>query len=923
MRPLLVILFLSITGILSSQELSFKEYTTHDGLKQMQIIGISEDTLGNLLLSTKAGLSRFNGETFDNYDDIECLPGYVNHTIRGSDGFLYLLTTKKFIRFDGDSCMVYDLPDNTKMFLQSMIVEYLPGVFIIGIADDYKRKPLFFKDSKFYEFSDVLPGYNHDKAWGYAREGDTLYVASPDRDSIFIYHEFNLIQTIPTELFAFFSTNKMDGSFLNFPAFLRRVGDGHGGYEMFRVFKDGRIEHNCAFTDPLEHGHVPCKYPHDLYRRVNTPQVDLMMPFQKEIYRINKAQEKWGVLWSINRQGDGSIIFQGERGLSLLDNEYFFTIPEEELPGIWSVIENDKGEMLFGGFRKGILKNIAGDYILQPVTNPHDKNKTIPPHQSGIYFGPSLLNGSVYWPGAGGLIKEGYPHYKFIYEYSIYDPKYWNSAISSFADESLNQLVLSGCDGVRFFDPVKEKTVRIIAKDRIHCESCVKEGVKDRNGDYWFVCGYRAARYKYDLDSLSIYSVGSNAKSNFISAEMDTEGRLWFGSRDGLYYYDEIDDKLKKYPVCRNVPISALHAYDDEKMFASAGNDFVMFNPSAYFRDSTVQYKKYNHYNGFMGVEPNQTGLYLDSKDRLWITSATVLSYTYPKFLHYSDYSLTPRITHINGKRIPFSNPILQIEKGQNKVSFEYEAIGLRRPQKLYYSYRLDNGEWSPYSENKTGLLSNLSSGEHTIELRISGEDKTDFPTAKATFKANVPLTKEPYFASVLMVFSFLFIMAIVALGSFLRINQKEKELIELSLVNLKSQNQELISKVEGFNKKKTEQNGSVPDDFVLTVSLVGETRLIPINTIMYLKASGNYVEIMTTDNDKPLMPRGSLKAFSRQVLPTSIFVQVHRSYIVNLLFVHRVSRNEVVLRHEHEDFSVPVGTTYYSNIKNSIEQNA
>ncbi len=876
----------------------------------MQITGISQDTLGNLLLTTKAGLSRFNGESFDNYEDVDCLPDFPIHAVRATDGNIYVLEPKNLIQFDGDTCDYVPLPEDLRVEIASMIIEYIPGLFIIGKVDSHRRKPYFYKDGEFYPFSEVLPGYRHDRAWGYARTNDTLYVASPERDSVFVYHELRCIDTITTDLFAFFNTNRMDGGFLNFPAFFRRVGGGLGGYEMFRIYPDGHLEHNCAFTDPLEHGQVPCRYPHDVYRRPNTLHVDLAMPYQQEMLRIEEPDEQWGVLWAINRSPDGSRIFQGERGLSMLDEELFFTIPEEKLPGIWTVIENDKGEMLFGGYLKGIYKQKGkDDFLPQPIKDVQGLYGNNSDPLKSLYFGASKLNGHTYWPTAYGYIKEDGGNFLAIYDP---DPSKRFSTISSYADTESNLLVLSACDGVRFYDPVTTDTIRVIPKKRLQAYACALEATRDHQGDYWFVYKPHVARYNFEEDSLRIYE----PEIPFISVEEDAEGRLWFGSRKGLYYYDQTEDKLKKYPVFQNVFISALQSYSKDKMFASAGNEVVMFNPSAYFRDSTVQYKKYNESNGYLGIEPNQTGLYLDSQDRLWITSATVLTYTYPGLLHYSDYQLTPRITHIDGQRLPLDQSNIRLDRGKTKISIDYEAIGLERPLHVQYSYRLDEGDWSPYSENKTAWLTDLSSGKHSIELRVRGDDKTDFPIGRASFVADVPLFKEPYFPKLLMLTSFLLVIALVSLSSILRINRKQKELIQLNLENIKSQNKELIRQVEEYESRTNYTSEErLPENMELTVSLLGHSRDLPLNSLVYLKAARNYVDIYTTDDNKPLMPRGSLKAFSKELLPSRVFVQVHRSYIVNLQHVRRVNGAFLELDWQGQVIEIPVGPTYTKNL--------
>lgn len=49
----------------------FKQYTVHDGLVQMQVQTLFQDSKGYLWCGTKTGVSRFDGLQFKNYNSIE------------------------------------------------------------------------------------------------------------------------------------------------------------------------------------------------------------------------------------------------------------------------------------------------------------------------------------------------------------------------------------------------------------------------------------------------------------------------------------------------------------------------------------------------------------------------------------------------------------------------------------------------------------------------------------------------------------------------------------------------------------------------------------------------------------------------------------------------------------------------------------
>ena len=58
----------------AAQEPTYMHYTLDDGLPSMQIYDISQDEKGFIWLATAAGISRFDGQFFDNYTTADGLP---------------------------------------------------------------------------------------------------------------------------------------------------------------------------------------------------------------------------------------------------------------------------------------------------------------------------------------------------------------------------------------------------------------------------------------------------------------------------------------------------------------------------------------------------------------------------------------------------------------------------------------------------------------------------------------------------------------------------------------------------------------------------------------------------------------------------------------------------------------------------------
>ena len=81
----------------------------------------------------------------------------------------------------------------------------------------------------------------------------------------------------------------------------------------------------------------------------------------------------------------------------------------------------------------------------------------------------------------------------------------------------------------------------------------------------------------------------------------------------------------------------------------------------------------------------------------------------------------------------------------------------------------------------------------------------------------------------------------------------------------------------------------------------------IPISSIKYIESMSEYVRIYIDGQNKPVVSLMSMKKIE-EFLPSSLFMRVHRSYLVNLSKVIEVSRMRIVYE---GDISVPIGDMY------------
>ena len=81
----------------------------------------------------------------------------------------------------------------------------------------------------------------------------------------------------------------------------------------------------------------------------------------------------------------------------------------------------------------------------------------------------------------------------------------------------------------------------------------------------------------------------------------------------------------------------------------------------------------------------------------------------------------------------------------------------------------------------------------------------------------------------------------------------------------------------------------------------------IDIDKICYIEAMSEYLRISCEDRDKPVIVLLSMKKIEEH-LPSSRFMRIHRSYIINLNKISEVKKNHVII---DGGASLPIGDNY------------
>jgi DNA-binding LytR/AlgR family response regulator len=117
---------------------------------------------------------------------------------------------------------------------------------------------------------------------------------------------------------------------------------------------------------------------------------------------------------------------------------------------------------------------------------------------------------------------------------------------------------------------------------------------------------------------------------------------------------------------------------------------------------------------------------------------------------------------------------------------------------------------------------------------------------------------------------------------------------------------------------QETPQKQSSPVQADGTIFVKTDYRVvrIAISDIRYIEGMSEYLKIHL-DNQKPIITLLSMKKME-DYLPPTLFMRIHRSYIVNLQKIQEVNKNRVIL---DADTYLPIGDLYKDHFNEYLEQ--
>lgn len=742
---------------------SYRQYTLHDGLSQMQVTCLFQDTRGYIWVGTKGGLNCFNGEKFVNYTSKK-YPKIENDQIvfiqEDSNGKIWGSTVTGLIRIDGEEVNFFHTDTNVAPCITSdhegrmwfSESNYpLPGYSIKYIEGDNICTPKFkLPESKYYSSRQIL----------FHKAENTLLLAV---DSILYCLKNNKFEKI----------DRVNGCVVFFP---------NTGAEVFYI--DGRDNTDVLMTDiknsdikryssgkseivasirNYKYSFTPKFSQPIIYTQPVLPNVSVFLSNDSISYRYNRGiKTNIALLDRENQVWIGS-----EDGLYRLFDDAFTAYNTTSLPRIWSVLEDSEENLWFGSFMDGLFK--MSDGKLTEYLNTDYKEFAHP------YFHPSKdKHGRLFFPNTYGLL---------MIDKDKFEQKSEFYYMTTYYDFETDYLWAGAKGQVCVFDYHRNKLRIINEKQGLNVGMNVLTIGKDSEGLYWLGGGKSLARYNFKTDKLQNYNPGGKNLGCYTQCN-DHKGRTWFGTKGGLFWYNsEVDSLIKiKNDELTDV-VATLACIDSTLLLISQPHGIYLMDLQKYYHSGQMELYLYNEKNGFIGVEPGQDGAFTDSKGNVWITTSTELVRLDPKKLEKDKNYLNIRVDKCNGYKLPFESKEFRLEPNQNSLVLTFDAIAYNRPKPIQYSWKIGNDTiWSAWQEDNYTVISGLHDGLTTIKVRarINGLPQSNLAQSEVNCFVNIALYRQAwFFPTLLALVSLLVVLAIVLLVQtrtrMLQINKQAK----------------------------------------------------------------------------------------------------------------------------------------------------
>jgi two-component sensor histidine kinase len=734
------------------QTIPYRLYTVNEGLPTGLIEHIYQDSRGYIWLATSLGISRFNGSTFTNIGVNKGLPYlHVRYIQEDKKGNIWFSARRYFCKYDG--IKITSDTANVEAFMGRFFIDKYSTVWTINVKDHYVYYSKDFKNWSKLTFNDKE--FNK-KTWynlQYNPKEECLLLSDSTQHSLELKDQIS--RFLPKYRY---NLNTKEANL-------------------------AKSEFDIIFKDELEKDQFlkatrPFKVADCIARN---GKIYFITKYDKNLYcfqqneRIDTIPLGMVKTTSIFEDKDKNVWIACDDGLIRVFIEGIKNFTSKQLGFPWSLVEDRKGAMWFGDYYSHRLRKYDGKKIIeQKIDYSLGKDLEKGDLQDFYYGGSSDNFGNLYFSNRVGVIKWDKKRFSIFPFYLDLDYKTkadhnHDISVNHYLDTTRNILLSCTLGGFNLINLKDNSSKYYGAAKGVYSKGYASDITKDTKGKYWILHTTGISVFDLNRDTTEkVYSLNNRNYPYYgnMSIYCDYSGGIWVAASHGLLHYDvKKDSFIIVAPNLIKTQVNAVSGYKDQYIVCNANDGVYFLDLKAYVELNQEMVRCFNQHNGYLGHEPSQEGLYVDSRGDVWVSATDMVSKISPSELDFSIKPLQPYITQINNENIAYEDykQIIQLPYGTNTSKIFFEAVGFQRPFNAEFSYKMNNGSWSEWRQEDFAVIDNLSSGVHTFFVRTKPSGTTDETEIRETFirfKINIPFYRESYFPVLAVTSLFLIIFA-------------------------------------------------------------------------------------------------------------------------------------------------------------------
>jgi ligand-binding sensor domain-containing protein len=704
---------------LYSQELTWKQYTVNDGLVQSQINKIFQDNKGYLWISTRFGVSRFDGIHFENFTEKDgLLSNWAGQIEQDAKGNIWILFSNGLTRYDGLSFKNFIFPAHLK---DKISITYYPvsadSVVIYQLSKNNVLKEFFlindnFSSGKQIQFLATLAERPNMPVIKYDKVSKTLWIVDK-AGLLYSYkkgtlkkHDLKYLQGLqpgPDGKFYYID----DGS-------LYCLQNDQTKLLLRDTFKHDDI--NNRFDLAIDKtGNIVVSYLNanraKIFSAINSSITDIHFPISID-FVFDKEQNLWaGTENGLYRANSLSIInFLPEKG-GLNTN-------------VWSITEGKTGEIYFSSYYDGLQQYKNGKFTLE---------KTL----------PTLPNGSKTYLAMGSMVDadhniylttQYYPMIKFDGQTFTILPKLKKPIPSFIIRQNRNDGSLM-IGGISYYVKVnKDMTFDSLKVLPGNGKSTVVTGIEaDKYNRIW-LGGFNGMSMLLGDSLIHLPTAEFPFENGGNTLLRDHRDNMWIGNKNGLYFYNYNNFEKIGHPLLNDLVVSLI-TVGDTMLFIGSINKIYKLNLKNFYAHKPVELISVGEDKGFVGIEPGQNGFFKDSKGYLWLPCNDRCVRLDPQMLHTNAEPPRVYITNLQvldekmaWKKVASNEDEtvrFSLQHDEKNLKFDFIGISLRHPQGVMYSFMLEGYDenWSEPAPAQSAVYTNLPPGNYRFKVKAANTD--------------------------------------------------------------------------------------------------------------------------------------------------------------------------------------------------------